>query len=172
MGIVAREAEAMQLTQLIGMLPDEYHQVKLVLAKGIIENTAITNKAEIMQMVTAVLTPNPQQQQAAQKQQQMQQEVLQAEAEGKLLANQLTIAQIRETLARAAMEAHKGATSMVEIQQEGARIQQQWADIQNFTDQNKIAHQRLFIDNKKADAALISAHANATKAHQPQGSST
>lgn len=167
MGIVAREAEAMQLTQLIGMLPDEYHQVKLILAKGIVENTAVTNKAEIMQMVAKVLQPNPQAQQQQQQAQQLQLQVAHAEAEGKLLANQLTIAQIRETLARAAMEAHKGATSMVEVQQEQQRIQQQWADIQNFADQNRIAHQRLSIDNKKADAALISAHAHVVAAHKP-----
>lgn len=158
MGIVAREAEAMQLTQLIGMMPDEYHQVKLVMAQGIIENTAITNKAQILQMVQKVLQPDPQMIQQQQQAQQLQLQVAHAEAEGKLLANQLTIAQIRETLSRAAMEMHKGATSSAEIQQEQQRIQQQWGDIENFAEQNRIARDRLKIDHMKAVAALISAH--------------
>lgn len=166
MGIVAREAEAMQLTQLIGMMPDEYHAVKLVMAQGIIENTAITNKAQILQMVQKALTPDPKQQEQQQQAQQLQLQVAHAEAEGKLLANQLTIAQIRETLARAAMEMHKGATSSAEIQQEQARIQQQWSDIENFTEQNRIARDRLKIDHMKAVAALISAN------KKPSGSSS
>lgn len=159
LGIMAREVEAMQQTQLIGMMPDEFAQVKVALAQGIIENSAVSNKAQILKMIAQALQPpSPEQQKAQQDQQQMQQAVLHAEAEGKLLDNQLKIAQIRETLARAAMEGVKGQVSVQQVQQEQQRIALQQQDINNFADQNRIAHARLFIDNKKADAALISAH--------------
>jgi hypothetical protein len=95
----------------------------------------------------------------------MQQAVLHAQAEEILLKNQLTIAQIRETLARAAMEGVKGQVTVAQVQQEQQRIALQQQDIENFAEQNRIAHARLFIDNKKADAALISAH------KKPSGSS-
>lgn len=159
LGIMAREVEAMQQTQLIGMMPDEFAQVKVALAQGIIENSAISNKAGILKIIAQALAPpSPEQQKQQQEQQQMQAAVLHAEAEGKLLDNQLKIAQIRETLARAAQEGVKGQVSVAEIQQEQQRIAQQQQDINNFADQNRIAYARLSIDKIKADAALISAN--------------
>lgn len=158
MGIVAREAEAMQLTQLIGMMPDEYHQVKLALAQGIIDNSAIANKEQIMQMIQQALQPNPQQQQQQQQAQQLQMQEAHAKVEGELMRNQLTAAQIKDTLADTQMKLHKGAVQTTEAHQEAARIQQQWADITNFQEQNQIARDRLKIDLIKAHAAMISAN--------------
>lgn len=158
MGIVAREVEAMQLTQLMMSLPDEYHQVKLVLAQGIVQNSAISNKTQILQMVNQVLQP-PSQQVVAQQQhmQQLQQAALEAEAQGKLLENQKTIAEIREILSRAAMEAHKAGIADKEIAQEQERLQQDWANIQNQRQQIEVSRAQLAIENKKADAAMIAA---------------
>jgi hypothetical protein len=157
MGIVAREAEAMQLTQLMGMMPDEFHSAKLVLAKGIIENTAVSNKAEIMQVINQALQPNPQQQQMQQQLLQLQLQTAHAEAEGKLLENQKTIAEIRELVARADMEQHKAAMSIAELDQEAERIKQEWTSLRNQAVQVRVSAEKLKIDDKKADAALISA---------------
>ena len=164
MGIVAREAEAMQLTQLMGMMPDEFHGAKLVLAKGIIENSAVSNKAEIMQVINQALQPNPQQQQQQQQLQQLQLQVAHAEAEGKLLDNQVKIATIRELLARADMEAHKGAISLAELDQEQQRLHQEWQSLRNQAAQVHVSAVKLRIEDKKADAALIAAR-------KPTGSS-
>lgn len=157
MGIVAREAEAMQLTQLMGMMPDEFHSAKLVLAKGIIENTAISNKAEIMQVINQALAPNPQQQQQQQQMQQLQMQAQHAQLEGLLLDNQVKIANIREILARADMEAHKGAISLAELDQEQQRLHQEWQSLRNQAAQIHVSAVGLTIDDKKADAALIAA---------------
>lgn len=163
MGIVAREAEAMQLTQLIGMVGEEFPSVRVLLAKGIIENTAVSNKAEIMQAVNQALTPNPQQQQQQQHLQQMQLAAAMAEAQGKLLQNQLILAQIRETLARADMEAHKGAVSLAEVEQEQARIHQQYLEISNQSEQNRIQWAKLqHVEIPAAQAQLITAHKKPT----------
>lgn len=159
LGIMAREVEAIQQTQLMMALPQEFPQVKLALAQGMLENSAISNKSQILQLVNQALQPPPpEQQQKQQHMQDLQLQAAEAEAQGKLLANQKTIAEIRETLSRANMEAHKGQISELQVQQEQQRIQLQQQDINNFQEQNRIAAQRLFIDNKKADAALISAH--------------
>jgi hypothetical protein len=157
MGIVAREAEAMQLTQLMGMMPDEFHAAKLVLAKGIIENTAVSNKSEIMQIINQALQPNPQQQQQQQQMQQLQMQTLHAQAEGELLKNQKTIAEIRELVARADMEQHKAAMSIKELDQESERIRQEWSSLRNQAAQVHVSAVKLRIDDKKADAALIAA---------------
>jgi hypothetical protein len=157
MGIVAREAEAMQLTQLMGMMPDEFHAAKLVLAKGIIENTAVSNKAEIVQIINQALQPNPQQQQQQQQLQQLALQTAHAQAEGELLKNQKTIAEIRELVARADMEQHKAAMSIQELDQEAQRIRQEWASLRNQAAQVHVSAVKLTIDDKKADAALIAA---------------
>lgn len=159
MGIVAREAEAMQLTQLIGMVGEEFPQVRALMAKGIIDNSAVSNKVEIMQAIDQALQPNPQQQQQQQQLQQMQLAAAMAEAQGKLLNNQLILAQIRETLARADMEAHKGAISVAEVEQEQARIHQQYMELANQTEQSRIQWAKLqHVEIPKAHAALISAN--------------
>jgi hypothetical protein len=165
LGIVAREVEAAQLTQLIGMLPDEFHQVKLVLAQGIVENTAISNKGQILQVIAQVLNPppNPQQQHL----QQLQMQAAEAELQEKLVKVQLTLAQIKETLARAAMEGHKAGVSTIELQQEAQKIQQQWDEIESQKEQNRISRQKLSIEDKSANAQLITAHANMIKANKP-----
>lgn len=159
MGIVAREVESMQLTQLMMSLPDEYHQVKLVLAQGIVQNSTISNKTQIIQLVNQVLAPpSPEQQQKQQHLQDLQQAAMEAEAQGKLLQNQLTIAQIRETLARANMEAHKAGVAEISIQQEQERLKQDWANIQNQRDQIDVSRQKIEVDKTRAQAAMIAAH--------------
>jgi len=165
MGIVAREVEAMQLTQLMMSLPEEYHQVKLVLAQGIVQNSTVANKTQILQAVNQILNPPPPtpEQQHMQK---LQQEAAEAELQDKLLKSQLTIAKIRETLARAAMEGHKAGVSDQQIQIEQARLAQEWANINNQKDQIAVSRDKLKIDNKKADAALIAAHKKPTGSSQ------
>lgn len=161
LGIVAREAEAMQLTQMMGMLPDEYHPVKLQLARGIVENTALSNKDATLKMIDKILNPpppTPEQQKQQQHMQQLQQEAAEAQLQGLLLDNQVKIATMKELLAKAAMESHKAQVADAQVQQEAQRIGLQQQDTHNFSEQNDIARKRLFIDNKKADAALISAH--------------
>ncbi len=165
MGIVAREVEAMQLTQLMLSLPDELHQVKLVLAQGIIQNSSVENKTQILKVVNSVLNPPPPTQEQ-QHMQQLQQAALEAELQGHLLANQKTIAEIRELLARASMEAHKAGVADQEIQIEQQRLQQEWANIQNQREQIHVSRAKLSIENKKADASLIAAKKTPTGSSQ------
>ncbi len=163
MGIVAREAEAMQLTQLIGMVGQEFPQVRVLLAKGIVENTAISNKAEVMQAIAAAMQPSAAQQQQQQQMAQLQHMQLvgaMADAQGKLLNNQLTMAKIKQALATADMNAHQAQVSIAELEQENQKLQQQYLQLSNEQEQSRIQWAKLqHVEIPQAHAALISAHA-------------
>lgn len=165
LGIVAREVEVAQLTQLIGMVGDEFPTVRLLLAKGIIDNSSISNKAQIMQAVQAVLNPPPNPE--AERMQKLQQAAAEAQLHQIMADAQLSLAKVKETLARAQAEAHKAGVSTVELQQEMQRIEQESQNIENQRQQIRISQAELAIKNKQADAAVISAHANMIKARQP-----
>jgi hypothetical protein len=151
-GIVAREVEAMQLTQLMGMLPDSFPQVSAVIARGIIDNSSVYNKAEISQAIDAALQPPPPEE--LEKQQQLADAQLQAalaEAQGKLLDNQHTLAKIRSELAEAEMKARKADVEDEKVQQEQQRIALQSLEIDQFMEQNRIAMERLKLQEKQLD---------------------
>lgn len=157
MGIVAREIEAGQMTQLMGMMPQEYHQATLVLAKGVIQNTSLSNKDEILKVIDTVLNPSKEAQQAQAQSQQQQQALVQAQIDklqaeiGKIKADtQLLGAKGQKVGHEAQIEEHR-------IGQDDARIQQQEREQQLFAEQNEIARMRLGPETMKAHAALISA---------------
>lgn len=149
-GIVAREVEAMQLTQLMGMLPKEFPQLGAVVAKGIVENSAVFNKNEIMKAIDEAMKPPPEEEVERQKQlADAQLEAQLAQAQGYLLENQLTMAKIRETLAKAEVNARKADVEEVKVDQEQQRIQLQSKEIEQFEEQNRIAMERLKLQEKQ-----------------------
>ena len=80
LGIVAREMEQGQLTQMIGLLPPG-SPAQLVAVKAIFDSTSSPYKAEMMAAVTSMLTPDPEQQQMQQMVQQLQMAQLQGEVQ-------------------------------------------------------------------------------------------
>src|SRR5262249_20770522 len=78
MGIMAREFEQGVLTQVLSVVPPE-SPLQTILIKGIIENSATSNKSELMQAVDQMMKPNPQAQQMQQMIQQLQLQKAQAE---------------------------------------------------------------------------------------------
>jgi hypothetical protein len=152
MGIVAREVEAMQMTQLMGMLPEQFGGAALTLAAGIVEHTALPNKAEFVKQVQAALAPPPPEEQ--QKQQQLkdlQFEAVKAQAQGELLKNQKTIAEIRKLLADANKLSHEAGVEDDKVHQEQQRIVQMSRELDQFELQNRIAAQRLLLENRALD---------------------
>lgn len=165
MGIVAREMEQVNLTQLIGMLPDAGTQTKLAAAGGFIELSSVLNKAEILQALQAdreqaqamAVAEQEQQQKAAEAEQRLQEIALESET----LKNQQIVATIRKLLAEA--ESEERTVDIKEVQQilEGQRIQLQGVEIEQFGRQNDIAEKRLDLQEKTL----------AMKAKQNNGSS-
>lgn len=154
-GIVAREVETMQLTQLMGMMPQGFEQVSIVMLKGIVDLSSVYNKAEIAQAIDAALQPPSEEEQ--QKQQELQDAQLaaaMAEAQQSLLDNQLIIAKIRETLANAEVKARKADSEDERTDQEDMRIQLQKQEIEQFAQQNAIAEKRLELQDKQVTARI------------------
>lgn len=71
MGIMAREVEQANLAQLIQVVPPESQLFPMVI-KGIIDNGASPNKAEMLKVVDSMMQPDPEAQQNQKKMQQLQ----------------------------------------------------------------------------------------------------
>jgi hypothetical protein len=179
LGIVAREVEAGQMAQLMGMMPQEYHQVSLLLAQGVIEHTALSNKTVLLEAIQKALQPpdpkqQAQQQQMAEMTQQVQLAGLQAQLEGFKLSNQKTVAEInkltadvKKILADAQYKGHESQLNIDKQQQEWTRLHQDQMEAQQFAEQNQIAAARLPIEWLTAQARMISAKASEHKAKHP-----
>jgi hypothetical protein len=151
MGIMAREVETMQLTQLLGMMPQEVApQVALAVTKGIVELSSVTNKPEINQAIDQALAP------PSEEQQQMQQELerlqflaQKAQAEAAMLANQKTMAEIRKLLNEALVAARKASVEERKQDGEEARILLQLEELEEARFANELDERRLDLEERR-----------------------
>jgi hypothetical protein len=149
LGIVAREVEQLNLTQLMAMLPEEMPQVSVAVAKGIIELANVQNKAEILQAMTAAMQPpSEEEQQRALALQEMEFERIRAETQGVLLENQKTIAETRKLLAEATKAARQADNDDDKVSIEQHRLMLQAQENQLFAQQNEIAQRRLELQER------------------------
>ena len=101
LGIMAREYEQQQFIGLLQTLGPDTPVLPIIL-KGILANSSLSNRAELMAALDQMSQPNPQAQQAAMQAQQLQQA--------------LTQAQVQETSAKAAKEQAEAQKTMIEAQ--------------------------------------------------------
>ena len=101
LGIIAREYEQQQFIGLLQTLGPDTPVLPIIL-KGILANSSLSNRAELMQALDQMSQPNPQAQQAAMQAQQLQQA--------------LTQAQVQEVSAKAAKEQAEAQKTLVEAQ--------------------------------------------------------
>lgn len=97
LGILAREFEQQQMIALLQTLGPDTPVLPLIL-QGIVQNSSLSNRGEILQALAQMSQPNPEAQQAAMQQQQMQMAVLEAQ-----------VAEIQAKAQREAAEAQKAA---------------------------------------------------------------
>jgi hypothetical protein len=83
LGIIAREYEQAQFISLLQTLGPDTPVLPLIL-KGIVANSSLSNRAELMESLTQMAQPNPE----AQAQQQMQQELAVQAAQSQIAVNQ------------------------------------------------------------------------------------
>ena len=156
LGIVAREMEQGQLTQMIGLLPPG-SPAQLVAVKAIFDSTSSPYKAEMMAAVTSMLAPDPQQQQMQQMVQQLQMAQLQGEVQ-KLGS---------ETMKNLAdVELKKGQTikAIAEAQAAAAQPGVDQAQLQLEVGKLMLGLQELEAYRKQIDVSAITAQANLIKA--------
>ena len=152
LGIVAREVEAMQMTQLMAMLPEDFPQIRIAVAKGVVELSSLHNKAEILQAFNqAMEPPSPEVQQRQKEIDDLQFEATKAEATQSLLENQKLIADIRLTLAEAVAMRRKAEGDDIKSIQEQQRIQIQNEELDQFEEQNEIARKRLELQERQLE---------------------
>ena len=150
LGIVAREVEQIGLTQLMGMMPQEFPEVTLAVAKGIMDMSSVTNKSEIVQAFNEATAPPSEEEQARQAElQQLQDAVIKAEAEASLLDNQKVIAEIREIESEAAVQEKRSQYEGEKVQVERSRVFLQAAEIKQFEKQNEIANRRTDLQERQ-----------------------
>jgi hypothetical protein len=101
LGIIAREYEQQQFIGLLQTLGPDTPVLPIIL-KGILANSSLSNRAELMQALEQMSQPNPQAQEAAMQQQQLQQA--------------LTQAQVQELTAKASKEQAEAQKTMIEAQ--------------------------------------------------------
>jgi hypothetical protein len=153
MGIVAREVETMQLTQLLGMMPQNIQpQVHLAVTKGIVELSSVTNKNEINAAIDEALKPpSEEQQQMADELKQLEFVAAKAQAQAALLENQKTMAETRKILNEALVAARKASTEDRKQDGEEAKIMIQLQELEEQRFANRLDAQRLDIDQQRVD---------------------
>lgn len=151
MGIMAREVESMQLTQLLGMMPQEVAPaVALGVTKGIIELSSVTNKAEIDALIDQALAPPPPEVQQRQKElEEMQFVAAKAQAEAALLENQKTMAETRKLLNEALVAARKASVEERKQDGEEARIMIQLEELEEARKANQLDTRRLDLEERR-----------------------
>lgn len=168
LGIVAREVEAMQNTQLIGMMPEQFGSVSLTLVKGIVELSSSPNKAEIMKQIQAALAPPPPEVQAQQEElRQLQHEAAKATLQATLLENQKTIAEIQKLLSEAQLAAHKAGVEDDKIVLQVAQLQQAQQELEEFGMQNRLALRKISQQDRALDIKEKELEIKRTQANKP-----
>lgn len=152
LGIIAREVEVAQMSQVIGMLPEEAQSVKLVIAQGMIENSTFMNKAQILQAINQALQPPPPEVAEQQKMlADMNMQAALAQARQAVLENQKTMAEIRGILAKAQADLRKGDMDDDRLVQEQQKLGLMQQEIDQFAEQNKIAMKRLELQEEQLE---------------------
>jgi hypothetical protein len=159
MGIMAREVEAVQLTQLLGMMPQEVApKAALALSKAIVDLSSVQHKQEIKDIIDAEMAPPSKEEQQKQKElQDLQFAATKAQAQAALLENQKTMAETRKILNEALVAARKASVEERKQDGEEARImlaleELNEAKIANDLDSRRLdlEERRVVIDEKEA----------------------
>lgn len=170
MGIIAREVEAMQMTQLVGMIPEQFGQVSLTIMQGVIEHSALPNKAQILQQINQAMQPPSEEEQKKQKElADLQFAAAKASAQQVLLGNQKILAEIRKLLADAHVAARKADVADEQVSNEQKQLQLQLAELTVYQQQNELAMRKLSqtdrqLDQKDEELAIKRTQANKSTA--------
>lgn len=154
LGIVAREVEAMQMTQLIGMMPEAFGKVALTLVQGVIEHSSSPVKAKVMEEIAKALAPPPEEE--VKKQQELaelQFEAAKGTAQQVLLQNQKLIADTRLVLAKAMSESKKSDVEDDKLIQEQQRLALELQQLEILREQNRIALMKVSVDRQKVQSS-------------------
>jgi hypothetical protein len=152
LGIIAREVEAAQMTQMIGMIPEQFAPVALTLIQGVIEHSALPNKAQILTQINQALQP-PSEEELAKKKElaDLQFEAAKGAAQKVLLENQELLAKMRKTLAEAHAIARKAAVEDERARLESESLRIQMEELAVYQQQNQLQLRKLSQQDRALD---------------------
>lgn len=153
LGIVAREVEQLNLTQLMAMLPDTAPEVKVAIAKGVIELANVHNRGEIMAVMDRAMQPDPQQQRVAVATQKIQLETAVAELNKLKAQVELLMAQAQEATTESAVNAARASDAHARTLIEGEKLNIARTETDQFARQTDLAEDRLALDRQKLNLA-------------------
>lgn len=160
LGIMAREFEQQQLTQMLSLVPNDSKPF-FVMMKAIFENSSSPAKADMNKAVDEWINPDvtPEQQQMQQQQQQLQ--MRQAEAEVSLLESQATKAKAESMKAMAAAMKYKAEAEHIPdtLHDEDIKNAINLREVQAFEQQNELS--KLMQHLKAIDLSIKAMVANA-----------
>jgi hypothetical protein len=155
LGIVARELEQNQLTQMLGLVP-EGSPPQLVLVKAIFDNSSSPYKAQVNAAVDQMMQPPSEEEQAKQQfTEQLQMAALQAGVEQTKMENQKLQSEIVLNMAKASATEGGTEAEQMKVQVEVQKLFAQLQEVRELGRQN--------------DAALLNARANFIKANKESG---
>jgi hypothetical protein len=153
LGIIAREIEQINITQLIGMLPEDAVGAKLAAAQGFVDMSSVVNKAQIMEALKQdqeTLAARQEQQAEQQKKiAELEEQVKGLELESITVENQKVLAEIREILAKAEVAERKADTEDVRTNVEVGKLAVARDEVQNNARQNDINEMRLELQRQQ-----------------------
>lgn len=152
MGIMAREFEQQQMTQLLSAMPEDQVIPKLILLKGIVENSSSTIKKELNQAIDDTIKQqnSPEAQQQQQQAQQMQQQAVALSLREQELENAKLEAEIQKILAEAQAALIDVGFKDEELSLKAINAQIERRKTELLEDQNDIARAKLGADERKS----------------------
>lgn len=154
LGVMAREVEAQQQTQMLSLVPNESRPFMAML-KNVFDNTAGPRKNEVIKAIDSMLNPSDEEKAQQQKQQQLQERSMLAEIGEREAKAAEAQAKAREALAKAVLAEAQAKMAPLEVATEMAKVQNDQREVAAFEDQNAISEAGL--NYKSVDLALRAA---------------
>lgn len=153
LGVMAREVEQQQLTQLLALVPNDSKPFFAML-RAIFDNSSVAQKGPVIGALDQMLNPppNPEAQQKAQMMEQLQMRGMVAEVEEKEANAAKAKAEAQKATAQAQLAIAQAQIAPLEVQAEMLKIQNDAREVDEFERQNDISEKGM--DLKAFDLAL------------------
>jgi hypothetical protein len=156
LGVMAREIEQQQLTQLLSLVDNESKPFKAML-RAIFDNASIASKGPVLKALDEELNPpaDPEAQQKAKFMEELQMRGMVAEVEEKEANAQKAKAEAQRALAQAELAKAQAAVAPMQVQAEMLEVANDAEEVRQFERQNDISEEGMHL--KSVDLALRAA---------------
>lgn len=156
LGIVAREMESQQMTQMLALVP-QGSPAQMVLIKAIFDGSASPYKAELNQALEQMMTPDP----AAQQKQEMAEQLMMAKAQAEVQKLQ---GEVAESMAKVDLMKAQTVKAITEAQVAAAQPGADQTKLQIEVEKLYLQMRELDEYRRQIDVSALKAHADVIKA--------